>query len=188
MPDSFRLVVPAPIHLPSYRDALERGWSPDNLNGWATALRELDWIDRAPQDFLFALDDPQACGAPLTLPDGTTRPRLPSVRRWLWDGEFCGSIGLRWQPGTERLPAHVLGHIGFAVVPWKRGHGLAAKALTALLPYARAQGLRHVEITTDPDNIASQKVIERCGGRLVERSNGRDPYGGAELLRYRVVL
>jgi predicted acetyltransferase len=188
MTDPLRLVVPAPIHLPSYRDALERGWSPDDVNGWAAALRELDWIDRAPQDFLFALDDPQARGAPLTLPDGTTRPRLPSVRRWLWDGEFCGSIGLRWQPGTERLPAHVLGHIGFAIVPWKRGHGLAAWALTALLPYARTQGLRHIEITTDPDNIAAQKTIERCGGLLVEQSSGRGRIGDMVILNYRIDL
>jgi predicted acetyltransferase len=42
----------------------------------------------------------------------------------MWDGEFCGSIGLRWLPGTEELPPHCLGHIGYAVVPWKRRLGL----------------------------------------------------------------
>ena len=32
-------------------------------------------------------------------------PRLPSYRLWMWDGEFAGSISLRWQPGTRRRAA-----------------------------------------------------------------------------------
>ena len=55
----------------------------------------------------------------------------------MWDGEFCGSIGFRWQPGTSTLPPYVLGHIGYAVVPWKRGRGYATQALALLLPEAR---------------------------------------------------
>ena len=31
----------------------------------------------------------------MTLPDGSQVARLPSLRYWLWDGVFCGSIGLR---------------------------------------------------------------------------------------------
>ena len=45
----------------------------------------------------------------------------------MWDGEFCGSIGFRWQPGTTDLPRHVLGHIGYSVVPWKRRLGYATR-------------------------------------------------------------
>lgn len=62
--------------------------------------------------FLRSLVDTEARGAPITLPDGTKAARLPGYFKWLWDGEFCGSIGLRWQPGTEDLPPHCLGHIG----------------------------------------------------------------------------
>src|SRR5260370_1107296 len=75
--------------------------------------------------FLASLVDKEAAGDPITLPDGMTVPRLPGYRRWLWDGEFCGSIGLRWQRGTEALPPYCLGHIGYAVVPWKQGRGYA---------------------------------------------------------------
>jgi len=64
----------------------------------------------------------------------------------MWDGEFCGSIGFRWQPGTEVLPPHCLGHIGYAVVPWKKRRGHATRALAAMLPLARAEGLRYVEL------------------------------------------
>jgi len=35
----------------------------------------------------------------------------------MWDGEFCGQIAFRWQPGTEALPPHCLGHVGYSVVP-----------------------------------------------------------------------
>jgi len=71
----------------------------------------------------------------------------------MWDGEFCGSIGFRWQPGTTALPPYCLGHIGYSAVPWKRGNGYATTALRLLLSDARARGLAFVELTTDADNI-----------------------------------
>jgi predicted acetyltransferase len=106
----------------------------------------------------------------------------------MWDGEFCGSIGFRWQPGTTELPAYCLGHIGYAVVPWKRGRGYASRALKLLLLEVKEEGLPHVEITTDADNLASQRVIEANGGTLVERFQKPAVYGGAESLRFRIVL
>lgn len=188
MTDAFRLVTPAMAHLPAYRAALEAGWSADNVRGIAAAQEELARIaDDAPA-FLASLDDPEAKGPPHTGLDGTVLPRIPGYRRWMWDGDFCGSIGFRWQPGGAALPPHILGHIGFAVVPWKRGNGYAAQAVTALLPEARALGLSHVEITADEANIASRRTIERCGGVLIERFTKSAAYGGAESLRYRIHL
>ncbi len=188
MAEAFSLVVPSLVHLPAYSAALESGWSPDNVNGAITSRRELDWIATDPAAFLASLDDPDASGKPIVMPDGTTRERLPSYRRWLWDGEFCGSIGFRWRNGTTELPAHVLGHIGFAVVPGKRGRGYAAKAILALLPDARALGLAHIDLTTSPDNIASQRSIERAGGHLVGSFIKDDVFGGDEGLLYRIFL
>jgi predicted acetyltransferase len=106
----------------------------------------------------------------------------------MWDGEFCGSIGLRWQPGTTDLPPYCLGHIGYAVVPWKQGRGYATRALELLLPEAKAQGLAFVEITTNADNVASQRVITSNGGQLIERFNKPAVYGGAPSLRFRIRL
>src|SRR5262249_2101957 len=102
--------------------------------------------------------------------------------------EFCGSIGFRWQRGTTALPPHCLGHIGYSVVPWKRGRGYATRALRLLLPDAKAEGLEYVELTTDPDNVASQRVITANGGLLVERFTKPAQYGDAEGLRYRIDL
>jgi predicted acetyltransferase len=188
MSEPFRLVPPAPVYLPAYRDALEAGWSPDNVLGNIAAHRELDLIDRDSTAFLVSLDDPKAKGPPILMKDGTTRPRLPGYRRWMWDGAFCGSIGFRWQDGTSELPDYCPGHVGFGVVPWKRGNGYAAKALAALLPDARLRGLTYVEVTADEGNVASRKTIETCGGIVVEHFTKMDAHGGGESVRYRIML
>lgn len=182
------LVWPSKEYLPSYASALERGWCADNTRGQAAAREELAAISRDPEAFLSSLVDREAKGAPVTLPDGSKVSRLPSYRRWLWDGEFCGSIGFRWQRGTSELPPYCLGHIGYAVVPWKQGKGYAKQALAQLLPEVKAEGLAYVEITTDPDNVASQRVIEANGGVLFERFTKPLQFGGGEGLRYRIAL
>jgi hypothetical protein len=98
------LVRPAMPYLDSYVDALRRGWSPDNVRGIAAAQDELRRIECNPAEFVESLTDPDAKGPPVTLADGSQVPRLPGFHLWMWDGEFCGSIGLRWQPRTSLLP------------------------------------------------------------------------------------
>ncbi|MCC7266200.1 MAG: GNAT family N-acetyltransferase [Caulobacteraceae bacterium] len=189
MPDAVRLIKPEMDALPAYRAALERGWSPDNVGLEKTIARELAAIEADAAGFVAGLDDLQARGGPIAMPDGTLMERLPGYRRWLMDGEaFCGSFGFRWRPGTEALPPHVLGHVGYAVPEWKRGRGYATRGLALLLPGPRAIGLAYVELTTDPDNEASQKVILNNGGYLVERFTKLAAYGSAEALRWRINL
>ncbi|MBR0667744.1 GNAT family N-acetyltransferase [Roseomonas hellenica] len=187
MPD-VSLVRPSAAELPAYRDALARGWSPASIRAAETAREHLAKIAADAAGFLAGLDDEDAKGDPVRLPDGSLVPRLPGFTRWIWDGDFCGSIGFRWQPGTSALPPHVLGHIGYGVVPWKRGAGHAKRALALLLPEARRRGLDAVALTTDADNIASQRVILACGGTLVERFRKPAAYGDAEGLRFRIAL
>jgi predicted acetyltransferase len=182
------LVWPSSEYLPSYVAALQRGWSPDNVRGRAAGEEQLAKIATGSDAFLTSLVDREAKLGPVTLPDGSTVARLPGFARWIWDGEFCGVIGFRWQPGTEALPPHCLGHIGYGVVPWKQRRGYATAALAQMLPAARAEGLRYVEITTDPENIASQRVIEANGGTLVERFTKPPQHGGSPGLRYRIAL
>ena len=182
-----QLVQPRPEHLRSYVQALERGWSPNNERPGA-GLEELEFLRRNPDAFLALMDDREGKGPDATLPDGSRVSRLPGFRRWMWDGEFAGDIGLRWQKGTPELPAYCLGHIGYAVVPWKQRRGYATAALRAMLAEARTLGLPYVEITADPDNIASRKVIEAAGGRFVEAFVKPPAFGSRPGLRFRVEL
>ena len=185
---ALELVKPSLLTLPGFVDALERGWSRDNIGLEKTIRSDLAWIARDAAGFVASLDDIEAKGAPISLPDGSQAQRLPGYNRWLWDGEFCGSIGFRWQPGTSELPAHVFGHMGYAVVPWKRGRGYASEGLRMLLPDARARGLTRIELTTDPDNVASQCVITNNGGHLVEEFEMPSAYGEGLKLRFRIPL
>jgi predicted acetyltransferase len=184
---SVRLVWPAPAYLTGYIQALRRGWSPDNLRPEA-ATEELEAITRDSPGFLAALVDQECAGRPITLPDGSAVARLPGYRKWIWDGEFCGSIGFRWSPGTNSLPAYCLGHIGYSVVPWKQRRGYATEALRQLLPEARAVGLAYVEIITDPANEPSQRVVLANGGVLAERFRKPEPYGAVDGMRFRIDL
>jgi predicted acetyltransferase len=182
------LVWPAPGYLASYTAALERGWSHDHIRGAVAAREQLDKIARDPDAFLNSLVDREANGDPIVLKDGSTVPRLPGYHLWMWDGEFCGDINARWQPGTEALPPTCLGHIGYSVVPWKRRLGYATAALREMLRAFAAEGLRYAEITTDPDNIASRRVIEANGGVLIGEFTRPASLGGTSGLRYRVPL
>jgi predicted acetyltransferase len=182
-----RLVQPSIEHLDSYARALETGWSPNNMRA-AQAQEELQKIKLDSVVFLASLDSTKHAGDPVTMPDGTTVPRLPGYRRWMWDGEFCGSIGFRWQWGTAELPPYCLGHIGYAVVPWKRRLGYATQALQQLLPDAKAHGLTYVEITVAQDNSHSQRVIEKCGGKFIESFRLPAVYGEGTEWRYRIAL
>jgi len=182
------LVWPGPPYLESYVAALLRGWSPDNIRGEAAAREELELIAQDPAAFFARFVDREAKGPPIELPDGTLVRRLPGFRRWVWDGEMCGTIGFRWQPGTSALPSHVLGHIGYSIVPWKRGLGYAKRALELMLDDARGEGLDYVELTCDAINVASQRVITANGGEVVERFRKPAHFGGHDSLRFRIRL
>jgi predicted acetyltransferase len=179
------LIRPGAEHLPSYLEALHRGWSP-NTEHVGLDQATIDRVTRDPQRFIELCDDREAAGGPIEQPDGTTVPRLPGLSRWMWDREFAGAINLRWQPGTRELPPTCLGHIGYSVVPWKRRRGYATAALAAMLPIAAAEGLPIVDITTDVDNIASQRVILANGGVLVEHFTKLESAGGGPALRFEV--
>lgn len=183
------LVRPSAQYLASFREALLRGFHPSNHEGEARRLAALEQIDADPAQFLAQYVDGSSEGPPVTLPDGTSVPRLPDLMRWIWDGDFCGVISLRWQEGTDALPPHVLGHVGYTIAGWKRRRGYASRALVGILPLARAQGLTSIEVAASDENPGSWKVIEKAGGVLYARETGVIYHRDDEVLRfYRIAL
>ncbi|NEX62114.1 GNAT family N-acetyltransferase [Noviherbaspirillum sp. 17J57-3] len=182
-----RIVRPTLDHLDGFVAALESGWSPLSTDpkGGETILAQLA---ADPQRYLDGLFDRHGSRDPWRLADGTLQPPIPQCRYWMWDGEFCGVAVFRWQHGTVALPDTYLGHIGYNVVPWKRGKGYATAAVAQILPVARAEGLPWVDLTTDPANAASQAVILANGGVLVEEFTKPAAYGGGKALRFRIAL
>jgi predicted acetyltransferase len=57
-----------------------------------------------------------------------------------------------------------------------------------MLPEVRKVGLEYIELTTDLDNLPSQKVITANGGYLVERFTKGAEHGGGESLLFRIPL
>jgi predicted acetyltransferase len=159
MATELELVPPSHTHLSGYVAALEAGWSPDTTQD--IHEEQLTSLRRDADAFLADLI---AVEGPIRHADGNVTPRLPNRSFWLWDGEFCGMIGLRYRRGSEKLPPYVKGHVGYSVVPWKQRRGYATRALAMILPVAREVGLTRVFLVCDITNIASRKVIEANGG------------------------
>ncbi|MCL2058396.1 MAG: GNAT family N-acetyltransferase [Oscillospiraceae bacterium] len=59
------------------------------------------------------------------------------------------------------------GQIGYAVDAPFRGQGYAGRACRLMTPLMRAHGMTKVLITNNPDNIASRRVCEKLGARLL---------------------
>ena len=166
---AIRLERPNEQLLPAYVDALRTGWSPHNE--FDVCALHLAQIEADPAAFLASFD--WAPGQTIEHTPGVFVPRLPGHTLWISDGEFCGRMNLRWPLDETGFPPHISGHIGYAVVPWKRRRGIATAALRLIRPYARAAGLDELLITTNPANLPSQGVILAAGGRFDHiRPNG----------------
>ena len=96
------------------------------------------------------------------------------------DGEIVGRASIRFRL-TEWL-ARFGGHIGYGVAPDLRRRGHATEILRHALVIARDEGIADVLVLCDVENVASARVIERCGGRF--ESVIRDPQTGTSRRRY----
>lgn len=185
MPARISLQTPDSALLGAYEAALRGGWSPNNTRD--VAPEQLAAIAQDAGAFLAGLN---GAGGLVRLPDGREVERLPGPTRWIVaedraERPFVGSINLRWQAGADgrpvfELPEHVLGHVGYAILPTFAGNGYATAALAAMLVEAHEAGLPRIAVTCDADNSASRRVIEKNGGRLVETFHlplyGPDPH------------
>jgi RimJ/RimL family protein N-acetyltransferase len=125
----------------------------------------------------------------------------PLVSRYVmsFPAPYTGADAERWvtapatwviaDPETDRLLGSVrlyhvseqdaTAEIGYWMAPWGRGRGVAATATSALTGWANAQGICRVELLTEPENAASQRVAVRAGFTYegVRRGAGRNRDG-----------
>ena len=102
---------------------------------------------------------------------------------WLIDqDEFVAHINIRHKL-NEKLKK-IGGNIGYSVRPSAHKKGYGTNILKLALPKAKEIGLKKVMITCDDGNIASEKIIERNGGKLTEISN----FEGQKIRRYWIDL
>ena len=79
-------------------------------------------------------------------------------------------------------------HLHWSMIFWIN-LPLAAGALALLLPEAKAEGLTAVDLTVEPHNTASRRVIEANGGVFVETFVAPAVYGAhRDGLRYRIAI
>jgi predicted acetyltransferase len=95
------------------------------------------------------------------------------------DGRLVGRVSIRHRL-TDFLEREG-GHIGYGVVPEFRNRGFATAMLEQALVIARLHGVDRSLLVCDDDNVASARVIERCGGELENVALGED---GVWMRRY----
>lgn len=105
----------------------------------------------------------------INLPDGY----ISNTKYWLLDdSEYIGSFTLRHDINENLMKWG--GHIGYIILPSKRGKGYAFKGLQLVLKEAAKRGLRRVLITCNTENGTSFAVINKAknmyGGEQIEDS------------------
>jgi predicted acetyltransferase len=100
------------------------------------------------------------------------------------DGEVVGRTSIRHRL-NDALRAWG-GHIGYGVRPAYRRRGYATQILRRSLDVARSVNIPQALVCCDEDNVASAKVIERCGGVLEDVIEPADGHG--RMRRYWIEL
>lgn len=78
------------------------------------------------------------------------------------DGCLVGAASLRHYLTIKGFNSW--GHIGYGVRPSERGKGYATTVLKMVLSEAKKKHIYRVLVGAHEDNIASRRVIEKCGG------------------------
>ena len=74
------------------------------------------------------------------------------------DHTYIGNLGFKGSPKENSV------EIGYGILPECEGKGYTTEAVQAMTQWAFANaGVTFVEAETEPDNKASQRVLEKCG-------------------------
>ncbi len=95
------------------------------------------------------------------------------------DGDLVGRASIRFALDAEH--ARRGGHIGYGVIDEFRRRGYATSILSEAIRIARDEGVERLLVTCATANVASARVIERCGGVFESVATHQD---GSSSLRY----
>ena len=145
-----------------------RPWTEDDVDAMVRGCNDPDvahWIPTIPHPYT-----PEDA---LAFIRGEVRPDHEALAVEL-DGSVVGGIGLGVNSHGYR------GSIGYWITASARGQGICTRALRLLAQHALDElQLQSVQLTTDPDNVASQRVAEKVGFQRegVLRAHLRHPDG-----------
>lgn len=97
---------------------------------------------------------------------------VPQSSYWLYDGASPVGYGRI----RHRLNDHLRetsGHIGYAVPRSQRGKGYGTELLRLLLKECAGLGIHEVQISANEDNLLSNRVIVRNGGKNPRKGGGK---------------
>jgi predicted acetyltransferase len=117
--------------------------------------------------------------------DGIGLPddQVPYHTYWLIDHDAMVGVA-RIRPVLTPISERDDGHIGYDIAPSQRRKGYGTALLRLVLREARQHGLSTIILTCLSSNLASRKIIEKCGGVLLEVV--ADGETGQPLCRYKI--
>ena len=149
-------------------DLALRPWTEDDAPALVLACNDPEITHWIP-----AIPSPYTAEDALAFVRGEVRPEEHSLAVTL-EGVVVGAIGL----GVNSM--NYRGRIGYWVAAPARGRGVCTRALRLLSRWALDElDLQRLDLITDPDNLASQRVAEKVGFRRegVLRAHLRHPDG-----------
>lgn len=150
-------------------DLVLRRWTEGDVRALVTACNDAEiayWIPPIPSPYTEA--------DALAFIGGEARPGESYSFAMTLEGRLAGGIGMGVNSNDYRA------RIGYWVAAPERGRGVCTRALRLVSRFALDElGLQRLELITDPDNAASQRVAEKVGFRRegVMRAHLRHPDG-----------
>jgi len=111
--------------------------------------------------------------------------RLPWIPYTVIDDRAVDEWEVVGGAGFHSPPHDGVVEIGYGIAESRQGRGIATDAVSQLIDLARRAGDAHrITATTDPDNIASQRVLAKCGftrGDDLSGDEGPEQYWSLDL-------
>ena len=119
--------------------------------------------------------------------EGDMQGWVPCSTYWLVDDadQIHGTINLRHR--LNEFLEREGGHLGYSIRPSSRRQGCATLLIYIIKKIAMNKGINRLLVTCSKDNIASQKVIKKCGGKKYDELQS-DYEGGRVTYRYWIDL